>query len=124
MPRLEARRQRWQKRSGRGYAKRHEAGVTTVTGVAATAVCVSATRGGATHRSQPGLSPLLQRGTVGEGDAPTLHGHPVCILELLHGARHGLAARADHLRDRLMRERLVDRVASHLLGEVEQEARD
>ena len=31
------------------------------------------------------------------------------VLEVLHGAGDRLAARADHLRDRLMRERLLDR---------------
>ena len=37
---------------------------------------------------------------------------PARVLELLHRARHGLAARADHLGDGLMRERLLDRVAA------------
>ena len=63
-------------------------------------------------------------GTVRQRDAPSFDGHPVRVLKVLHRARHRLAARADHLRDRLVRQRLVDRVAPHLFGEIEQQPGD
>ncbi len=78
----------------------------------------------ATRCTTLGLCAALERRTIGQRDAPAFDGHPVRVLEVLHRARHRLAARADHLRDRLMRQRLVDRVAPHLFGEIEQQPGD
>src|SRR5215207_10690915 len=65
-------------------------------------------------RSHSNLGALLQRLAVGDRDASPLDADQALLLELLHGARHGLAARANHLRDGLMRERLVDRSVARL----------
>src|SRR3954470_17763765 len=70
------------------------------------------------------LRALFQRWTVREGDSTAGDRDPIRILKILHRARHRLAARADHLRDRLMRERLLDGVAAGLLGEGDQQARN
>src|SRR4051812_45710508 len=75
-------------------------------------------------RSHSNLGPLLQGIPVGDGDAASLDADETLFLELLHGSGHRLAARADHLRDRLMRERLLDRAVAGLGREIEQQARD
>ena len=60
--------------------------------------------------SHSDLGALLQRLPVGDGDAGAARrGSSLRVLELLHRARDRLAARADHLGDRLVRERLLDR---------------
>ena len=74
------------------------------------------------HRGPEPASPARRGwprrcGAARRGSSPSL-------LEVLHRARHRLAARADHLRDRLVRERLLDRVAAALRREVEQQPRD
>jgi len=57
-----------------------------------------------------------------KGDPAALDPNQTLLLELLHRSRHGLPARADHLRDRLMSERLVDRGPAGFRGEIEQES--
>src|SRR5689334_12196978 len=49
------------------------------------------------QRSHANLRALLQRVTVGHRDAAALDADEPFLLELLHGAGHGLAARTDHL---------------------------
>src|SRR5438045_2267586 len=46
-------------------------------------------------RSHSDLGSFLQRVPVGDGNASPLDANEALLLELLHGARHGLAARAD-----------------------------
>src|SRR5215207_1253730 len=72
-------------------------------------------------QSHPYLRPPLQRISVRDRDTTPLDANESLLLEVLHRSGDRLAARADHLRDRLVRERLVDGSVARLRGEVEQE---
>src|SRR5580704_13626387 len=89
-----------------GKTKSHLAHVTRVT------------RGRA---SFAGLSPSEKCSAIGDRDAPALDADPPGVLKLTHGARYRLTTRPDHLRDRLVGERLVDSAAARLLGEIEEQ---
>src|SRR5579862_8745347 len=66
----------------------------------------------------------LERRAVGDADATPLRRDPAGVLELAHRTRHGFAAGPDNVRDRLVRERLLDLVAASLLRGVEEHPRD
>src|SRR6478672_13370594 len=61
--------------------------------------------------SHPHLGALLQRLAIADGDTASFDRDQAGVLELLHGTRDRLSTRADHLRNGLVGERLVDRVA-------------
>src|SRR5688572_26707469 len=68
------------------------------------------------------LRTTLERRAIRQRDAPSLDVDPALILEVAHRAGNRLAARADHVRDRLVRERLLDLVAVVVRREVEEQA--
>src|SRR5580692_9732830 len=49
--------------------------------------------------ARSGMRACRQPSTVTDRDAPAMNADQSCVLELAHGARDGLAAGADHLRD-------------------------
>src|ERR671925_1580709 len=67
---------------------------------------------------------LLELSPIRDRDLSTLYTNESAILKFAHRARYRLAARADHLRDRLVGEWLRDCGGATFIGCVEQEPRN